>query len=89
MKKLLIFLTLLAAATTAQAQADSTARTGRVAYYSQEHGYGYIQDNFNEQDYFTMFDLLIDEVEANDRVRFFIIQTTKGPMAAEVQIIEP
>jgi len=60
---------------------------GRVTYFNQNLGYGYITESVSEQDVFIHTEDLIDEIETNDRVYFRITASVKGPRAYDVQIV--
>ena len=65
---------------------DDPIRNGRVKFFNQEKGYGFIIDDLTGESYFAHANNLIDQIADNDLVRFEIGTGPKGPMAIEVAL---
>lgn len=61
--------------------------TGKVAFYNNSKGYGFIKDLANQEQYFFHVNGLIDEVQENDKVSFELEKGMKGLNAVKVQKI--
>lgn len=63
--------------------------TGRVKFYSEEKGYGFIEPDEKMDDFFFHASSLGGEtVQQDDLVEFEISKGPKGPVAVKVKIIE-
>lgn len=62
--------------------------TGTVKFFNRAKGYGFIIDEWTEDNYFVHISDLIDEIKDNDRVTFQPVKTDKGMSATEVTLIK-
>lgn len=60
---------------------------GKVAFYNDSKGYGFIKDARNQESYFFHVNGLIDEVRENDKVTFVLERGPKGMNAVKVKRI--
>jgi CspA family cold shock protein len=70
--------------------------TGRVKWFDDDKGYGFITDNKNEHDVFVHYSSIVVEegrrtIQVSDRVEFYIEESkrTGRPEAVMVRILEP
>ena len=61
--------------------------TGTVKFFLDQKGYGFIQEDDTNEDYFVHVSCLIDKVRAEDKVSFEIIEDQRGKKANEVKKI--
>lgn len=66
----------------------SERKTGIVKFFKADKGYGFIICNEDKKDYFVHFRHCIDRIEGGYNVSFFLVESKKGVMAADVKIIE-
>ncbi len=66
---------------------DMGAPEGKVAFYNDSKGYGFIKDLRTQESYFFHVNGLIDEVRENDKVTFELERGPKGMNAVKVKII--
>ena len=64
---------------------DDGIYTGKVAFFNDDKGYGFIRDQRSQQQYFVHISGLIDEVRENDKVTFELEQGKKGLNAVRVK----
>jgi len=62
--------------------------TGRVSYYNEEKGYGFIKDNRTKESIFFHLNNLDFPVKINDQVSYQKTHTIKGTSAAAVHKID-
>jgi cold shock CspA family protein len=60
---------------------------GKVAYFDDSKGYGFITDNISQEKYFVHVSGLLDEVKENDKVSFKLERGMKGMNAVQVKKI--
>lgn len=60
---------------------------GKVAFYNDSKGYGFIKDLRTQESYFFHVNGLIDEVRENDKVTFVLERGPKGMNAVKVKRI--
>ena len=60
--------------------------TGKVKFFNDDKGFGFIVDDNNGKDVFVHVSGLIDEVRENDNVEFEITEGRKGPNAVNVRV---
>lgn len=60
---------------------------GKVKFYNEEKGFGFITDHATGQDFFTHISGLKSEVKEGDEVEYEIIEGKKGLMASNVSLI--
>ena len=62
-------------------------RTGKVEFYNDSKGFGFIKDSETQEKYFFHVNGVIDEVVENDKVAFELEQGMKGINAVRVKKI--
>lgn len=62
-------------------------RKGKVSFYDDSKGFGFIIDNENEEKYFTHVSGLIDKISENDNVSFELEKGQRGMNAVKVTLI--
>lgn len=63
-------------------------RTGKVTFFNESKGYGFIKDQQTQESIFVHANALQHTIKENDKVSFEIVPGPKGPTAAKVQIIK-
>jgi CspA family cold shock protein len=61
--------------------------TGKVKFFNETKGYGFIVDDQNGEEYFSHVTGLIDKVRENDAVEFELEEGKKGLNAVKVRVI--
>jgi cold shock protein len=59
---------------------------GKVKFFNNEKGYGFIEDTNSAQEFFVHVSGLLDQVKAGDPVVFDLAEGPKGFSAVEVRI---
>ncbi|MEQ8714071.1 MAG: cold shock domain-containing protein [Cyclobacteriaceae bacterium] len=68
---------------------DITAeRRGKVAFFNDSKGYGFINQDGTQERYFVHINGLIDQVQEGDKVSFQLEKGAKGMNAIEVKILK-
>ena len=65
----------------------SATRTGKVTFFNETKGFGFITPNSGGQDVFVHSTGLIDEIRENDKVEFEVENGRKGLNAVNVKVI--
>jgi cold shock CspA family protein len=60
-------------------------KSGKVSYYNNEKGYGFIEDKMTRERYFFHVNGVLEDVDLNDKVTYELIKGTKGLNAVEVR----
>lgn len=60
-------------------------KTGKVKFFNNAKGYGFIKDNDSGDEYFTHVSGLIDEIKDDDEVTFELTEGKKGLNAVNVK----
>ena len=60
-------------------------KTGKVKYFNESKGFGFIVDDESQQDVFVHISGLVDKVSQEDSVTFEVIEGRKGPNAVNVK----
>lgn len=60
-------------------------RKGKVEFFNDAKGFGFIKENVTQQKYFVHVKGLLDDIEENDRVTFELEQGMKGMNAVRVR----
>lgn len=60
-------------------------RHGKVEFFNDEKGFGFIKENETNEKYFVHVTGLIDEISENDKVSFELVQGKKGMDAVKVK----
>jgi CspA family cold shock protein len=63
-------------------------KTGKVKFFNQTKGFGFIQDNETQEDVFVHTSGLIDEIRENNTVEFEVERGRKGMNAVRVRVID-
>jgi len=63
-------------------------RKGKITFFNQDKGFGFIKDLVNQQSIFVHANNLADAVKENDMVSFEVEQGHRGPMAVNVKIVD-
>ena len=61
-------------------------KTGKVKFFNETKGFGFIIDNETEEEYFVHVSGLIDKVKENDEVSFELTEGRKGLNAVNVKL---
>jgi len=59
--------------------------TGKVKFFNERKGFGFIMDDENQQDIFVHVSGLIDKVREDDQVSFDITEDKRGKKAINVK----
>lgn len=62
-------------------------KTGKVKFFNESKGYGFIKDNDSDNEYFTHVSGLIDEIKEEDEVSFELQEGKKGLNAVNVKYV--
>lgn len=62
-------------------------QTGKVKFFNQEKGFGFIKPEDSDRDIFVHETGLRDQITKDDRVEFMVTEGKKGPNAVEVRKI--
>lgn len=68
-------------------EADFAARTGRVEFFNDSKGYGFIKDANTGDKYFVHVNGVLEEIAENDNVTFELERGLKGMNAVQVKKI--
>ena len=60
--------------------------TGKVKFYNETKGYGFIVDDNTQEEYFTHATGLIDKVQENDSFEYELEEGRKGLNAINVKV---
>ncbi|MGB5927691.1 MAG: cold shock domain-containing protein, partial [Cyclobacteriaceae bacterium] len=63
-----------------------TVRKGKVTFFNESKGYGFIRDLETQESIFVHISDLEDSINENDRVNFEVEMTHKGPNARKVTL---
>lgn len=69
-------------------QMEETTRTGRVTFFNESKGYGFIKDLDTQESVFVHINNLIDEIAEGNKVSYELGAGPKGPIAMSVKIIK-
>ncbi|MCD4791851.1 MAG: cold shock domain-containing protein [Bacteroidales bacterium] len=61
-------------------------KTGKVKFFNETKGFGFIIDNETEEEYFVHVSGIIDKVKENDEVTFELQEGRKGLNAVDVKL---
>ncbi len=61
-------------------------KTGKVKFFNESKGYGFIMDKETETDYFVHVSGLVDEITKDDEVTFELKEGKKGMNAVDVRL---
>ena len=60
---------------------------GKVKFFNESKGFGFIKDSATEKEYFVHVSGLIDEIKENDDVTFELQEGKKGLNAVNVKLV--
>ena len=63
-------------------------QSGKVKFFNESKGFGFIKDNDSEKEYFVHVTGLIDKVRENDDVTFDVTEGRKGLNAVNVKLAQ-
>ena len=69
-------------------ETEDLSRSGKVKFFDDEKGYGFILDELTGESYFAHATNLIDEIAERDKVIFELENGQKGPMAVKVRLVK-
>jgi len=61
-------------------------KEGKVKFFNQQKGFGFIKDNDSDEEYFVHVTGLIDQVRDDDDVTFELKEGPKGLNAVDVRL---
>ncbi len=61
-------------------------KEGKVKFFNQQKGFGFIKDNESDEEYFVHVTGLIDQVRDDDDVTFELKEGPKGLNAVDVRL---
>lgn len=67
---------------------DGGGRKGKVTFFNDSKGYGFIKDEQTQDSIFVHVNGCIDQIQENDKVTFETEKTAKGLSAIEVKLVE-
>lgn len=62
-------------------------KEGKVKFFNESKGYGFIKDVESDEEYFVHVSGLIDKIKEDDDVTFELIEGRKGLNAVNVKLI--
>jgi len=62
--------------------------TGKVKFFNESKGYGFIKDQESDKEYFVHVTGLVDKVKEDDEVSFDLQEGRKGLNAVNVKVID-
>ena len=62
-------------------------KEGKVKFFNESKGFGFIKDAETEQEYFVHVSGLVDEIKENDEVSFELTEGKKGLNAINVKLV--
>jgi CspA family cold shock protein len=66
---------------------ESETRTGKVKFYNEQKGFGFITVEADNRDYFVHATGLLDRITKDDRVEFTLTENERGQKAVNVKKI--
>ena len=61
---------------------------GKVKFFNDDKGFGFISEEGTEKDHFVHITGLIDEIKENDEVEFELEEGRKGLNAVNVRVVQ-
>ncbi|WP_291862164.1 cold-shock protein [Marinilabilia sp.] len=61
-------------------------KTGKVKFFNETKGFGFIKEDESEKEYFVHASGLIDKVKEDDEVTFELVEGRKGLNAVDVKL---
>ncbi len=69
-----------------ETEPEETIRKGKVTFFNDSKGYGFIKDQSSQESIFVHANGLVDQITENDKVTFEIEQGNRGPQAVNVTL---
>ncbi len=66
---------------------EDIVRKGKVTFFNDSKGYGFIKDEVSQESVFVHANGLIDEIAENDKVTFEVEKGQRGPQAVKVTLV--
>jgi cold shock CspA family protein len=66
---------------------EELIRNGKISFFNQEKGFGFIKDNISQESIFVHVNNLSGAVQEHDKVSYEVEMGQRGPMAVNVKII--
>jgi len=66
---------------------EDLTRKGKVTFFNDSKGYGFIKDSDSQDSIFVHVNGLIDAIKENDKVTFEVEMGMKGPNAIRVKVV--
>jgi cold shock protein len=60
--------------------------TGKVKFFNQQKGFGFIVDDETQKEVFVHVTGLIDKIKDDDLVSFEVVEDRRGPKAIDVKL---
>jgi cold shock CspA family protein len=67
---------------------EDSVRKGKVTFFNDSKGYGFIKDSDSQESIFVHVNGLIDAIKENDTVTFEVEMGQKGPNAIRVKLVK-
>ena len=62
-------------------------KTGKVKFFNESKGFGFIKDDESEKEYFVHATGIIDKIQEDDEVTFELVEGKKGLNAVDVKLV--
>ena len=62
-------------------------KTGKVKFFNESRGFGFIKEDESEKEFFVHATGLIDKVKEDDEVSFELVEGRKGLNAVDVKLV--
>jgi CspA family cold shock protein len=62
-------------------------KTGKVKFFNESKGFGFIKEDESEKEFFVHATGLIDKVKEDDEVSFELVEGRKGFNAVDVKLV--
>ncbi|PRZ02020.1 cold-shock protein [Marinilabilia salmonicolor] len=62
-------------------------KTGKVKFFNETKGFGFIKEDESEKEYFVHASGLIDKIKEDDDVTFELVEGRKGLNAVDVKLV--
>lgn len=62
-------------------------KTGKVKFFNETKGFGFIKEDESEKEYFVHASGLIDKIKEDDEVTFELVEGRKGLNAVDVKLV--
>jgi len=62
-------------------------KTGKVKFFNESKGFGFIKDDESEKEYFVHATGIIDKIQEDDEVSFELVEGKKGLNAVDVKLV--